>query len=153
MARPVAKICDINDSKELWKVFVRVHHKWKVLSNNREHFEMIFMDKAGGDIHVVVPAAHVSLFDDKSALDHTYFVSNFKVPPNLLAFRPSSHKFLVNIGYSQTASGAKKQQLNMVLRDPRNDTINCTLWESYVEQFLKFNQEHGDDSVPTFLML
>ncbi|XP_058768860.1 uncharacterized protein LOC131642656 [Vicia villosa] len=165
MARPLAKICDINDSKELWKVYVR-----------------------GGDIHVAVPAPHVSLFSEKMALDHSYTVSNFKVQPNVAAFRPSSHKFMLkftssttvtddnkteippkplvftkftdiingnfnkdvlidvigmveSIGYSQTTSGARKQQINMMLRDGGENTINCTLWESYAEQFMKFKQE------------
>ncbi|XP_058774600.1 uncharacterized protein LOC131648886 [Vicia villosa] len=191
MARPLAKICDINDSKELWKVSVRVHHKWKVVSNKREHFEMIFVDVSGGDIHVVVPAPHVSLFSEKMALDHSYTVSNFKVQPNVAAFRPLSHKFMLkftadttvtddnnaeippkplvftkftdiindvigmleSIGYSQTTSGARKQQINMMLRDGGENTINCTLWESYAEQFMKFKQERGDDSGPMFVML
>lgn len=56
---------------------------------------MFICDAQGGDIHVVVPATHVFVFDNKLALDHTYTVSNFKVHPNLLAFKPSSHKFWV----------------------------------------------------------
>ncbi|XP_058733682.1 uncharacterized protein LOC131605326 [Vicia villosa] len=177
MARPLAKICDINDSKELWKVVVR-----------------------GGDIHVVVPAPHVSLFSEKMVLDHSYTVSNFKVQANVAAFRPSSHKFMLkftagttvtednnaeippkplvftkftdiingnfnkdvlidvigmveSIGYSQTTSGGRKQQINMMLRDGGENTINCTLWESYAEQFMKFKQERGDDSGPIFVMI
>ncbi|XP_058733985.1 uncharacterized protein LOC131605671 [Vicia villosa] len=175
MARPLAKICDINDSKELWKV-------------------------SGGDIHVVVPAPHVSLFSEKMVLDHSYTVSNFKVQANVAAFRPSSHKFMLkftagttvtddnnaeippkplvftkftdiingnfnkdmlidvigmveSIGYSQTTSGARKQQINMMLRDGGETTINCTLWESYAEQFMKFKQEREDDSGPIFVMI
>ncbi|KAI5447460.1 hypothetical protein KIW84_015062 [Lathyrus oleraceus] len=31
--------------KELWKVDVKVHHKWSVVSKNKEHFEMIVIDK------------------------------------------------------------------------------------------------------------
>ncbi|XP_058766408.1 uncharacterized protein LOC131640007 [Vicia villosa] len=200
MARPLAKICDINDRKELWIVFFRVHHKWKVVLNKREHFEMIFVDVSGGDIHVVVPAPHVSLIYEKMALDHSYNVSKFKVQPNVAALRPSSHKFMLkftagttvtddnkaeippkplvftkftdiingnfnkdvlidvigmveSIGYSHTTSGARKQQINMMLRDGGENTINCTLWESYAEQFLKFKQERGDDSGPMFVML
>lgn len=44
MARPCEKVCDINETKDLWKVVVRVHHKWSVLSNDKEHFEMIVFD-------------------------------------------------------------------------------------------------------------
>lgn len=45
MARPFKKINDINDMKELWKVVVSVHHKRSVVSNNKDHFEMIVVDK------------------------------------------------------------------------------------------------------------
>ncbi|KAI5441059.1 hypothetical protein KIW84_010498 [Lathyrus oleraceus] len=48
MARPFEMIKDINDQKELWKIVVKVHHKWTVISNNKEHFEMIFIDKEAG---------------------------------------------------------------------------------------------------------
>ncbi|XP_058751320.1 uncharacterized protein LOC131624386 [Vicia villosa] len=95
MARPMEKIVDINDTKELWKVAVRVAHKWKVVSNNKEHFEMIFQDKEGCDIHVVVPTACMAAYNEKFEVDRTYTVSNFAVQPNNLIFKPSSHNFLV----------------------------------------------------------
>ncbi|CAI8601961.1 unnamed protein product [Vicia faba] len=44
MARPFEKIADISGQKELWKVFVRVHYKWTVITNNNEHLELIFVD-------------------------------------------------------------------------------------------------------------
>ena len=34
-----------------------------------------------------------------------------------------------------------------------NNTLNCTLWESYVEQFIKFNQDRDNSSGPTVLLL
>ncbi|XP_058784731.1 uncharacterized protein LOC131659576 [Vicia villosa] len=45
MARPFEELKHINDSKELWKIAVRIHHKWTVVSKNKEHFEMILCDK------------------------------------------------------------------------------------------------------------
>ncbi|KAI5409396.1 hypothetical protein KIW84_054997 [Lathyrus oleraceus] len=36
MVRPFEIICDIIDKKELWKIVVKVHHKWNVVSNNKE---------------------------------------------------------------------------------------------------------------------
>ncbi|CAL5199443.1 unnamed protein product [Lathyrus oleraceus] len=95
MARQIEKICDLNDIKEPWKVAVRVDHKWLVLSNNKEHFEMIFIDKDRANIHVVVPATYMATFKDKLIVDHTYIVSNFNVQENDLVFKPSSHKYMV----------------------------------------------------------
>ena len=34
-------------------------------------------------------------FYNKLTLDHTYTVSNFKVQPNVLSFKPSAHKYMV----------------------------------------------------------
>ncbi|XP_058746207.1 uncharacterized protein LOC131619084 [Vicia villosa] len=200
MARPIEIIVDINDGKELWKLAVRIHHRWNVVSNNKEHFEMIFVDKSGDDIHVVVPASHMSVFNQKCLLDHTYTVSNFKVVPNVPAFKASAHKYMLkfiartsvvdddkheiplkpivftscsdiiigkfvkdvlldvigmvgSIGYAQAQSGAKKQQINMVLRDHSNNILNCTLWESYADQFMRFNQDKVDASVTTIVLL
>ncbi|XP_058782410.1 uncharacterized protein LOC131656831 [Vicia villosa] len=200
MARPVERIAEINYGKELWKIAVRIHHKWNVVSNNKEHFEMIFIDKLGDDIHAGVPTPHVSVFNEKSLLGHTYTVSNFKVVPYVLAFKASVHKYMVkftagtsvidedkheilpkptvftsfsdiitgkfvkdvlldvigmvdSIGYAQTESGAKKQQISMVLRDHINNMLNCTLWESYADQFIRFNKDRVDASVPTIVLL
>ncbi|XP_058776865.1 uncharacterized protein LOC131651214 [Vicia villosa] len=200
MSRPVERIAEINDGKELWKIVVRIHHRWKVVSNSKEHFEMIFVDKLGDDIHAVVPAPHVSVFTEKCLLGHTYTVSNFKVVPYVLAFRASGHRYMIkftagtsvldedkheipaksilftsfsdiitgrfdkhvlihvigmvdSIGYAQTESGAKKQQISMMLRDHSNNMLNCTLWESYADQFIKFNKVRVAASLPTVVLL
>ncbi|KAI5405218.1 hypothetical protein KIW84_052118 [Lathyrus oleraceus] len=126
MVKPLEKICDLNDTKDLWKVTLRVHHKWLVLSNNKEHFEMIFIDKDGADTHVVVPAAYMAAFSDKFTVDHTYTVSNLNVQTNELVFKPSTHN---------------------------NNTINITLWEAYASQFIKFDQDRVNTSGPNVVLL
>lgn len=45
MEKSFENISDINDTKDLWKVAMRVHHKWTILSNNKEHFERTFVNK------------------------------------------------------------------------------------------------------------
>ncbi|XP_058741377.1 uncharacterized protein LOC131613750 [Vicia villosa] len=168
MSRTVERIAEINDGKELWKIVVRIHHRWNVVSNNKEHFEMIFVDKLGDDIHVVVLAPHVSVFTKKCLLGHTYTVSNFKVVPYVLVFKASRHKYMPceinifisdvvgmvdSIGYAQTESSAKKQQNSMMLRDHSNNMLNCTLWESYADQFVRFNKVRVVASLPTVVLL
>ncbi|XP_058725519.1 uncharacterized protein LOC131596798 [Vicia villosa] len=135
MSRPVERIAEINDGKELWKIVVRIHHRWNVVSNNKEHFEMIFVDKLGDDIHAVVPAPHVSVFTEKCLLGHTYVVSNFKVVPYVLAFRASGLKYMIKF----TAG--------------TNNMLNCTLWESYADQFIRFNKVRVAASLPTVVLL
>lgn len=45
IVRSFEKINDINGMKELWKVDVKIHHKWSVVSKTKKHFEMIVIDK------------------------------------------------------------------------------------------------------------
>ncbi|XP_058722123.1 uncharacterized protein LOC131593573 [Vicia villosa] len=112
MARPLEKISDINDEKELWKVAVKIHHKWSVISNNKEHFEMVVYDsewlcsnrfifgcmevvKSGSDIHVIVPPVYRQNFDPLFVVNDTYTIANFQVQLNDLLFKPSAHKYLL----------------------------------------------------------
>jgi len=46
MARPLEKIKNLNDSKSLWKIVVRVVDMWTVVnSKNKQHIEMVLCDK------------------------------------------------------------------------------------------------------------
>ncbi|XP_058763511.1 uncharacterized protein LOC131649893 [Vicia villosa] len=162
MSRPVERIAEINDGKELWKIVVRIHHRWKVVSNNKEHFEMIFVDKLGDDIHAVVPAPHVSVFTEKCLLGHTYAVSNFKVVPYVLAFRASGHKYMIKFTAGTSVLDEDKHEIppKSILFTSFSDIItgsnnmlNCTLWESYADQFIKFNKVRVAASLPTVVLL
>ncbi|XP_058733258.1 uncharacterized protein LOC131604860 [Vicia villosa] len=146
MSRPVERIAEINDGKELCKIVVRIHHRWNVVSNNKEHFEMIFVDKLGDDIHAIVPAPHVSVFTEKCLLGNTYTSCEINI------FFSDVVGMVDSIGYAQTESGAKKQQISMVLRDHSN-MLNCTLWESYADQFIRFNKVRVAASLPTVVLL
>lgn len=45
MARPIEDVRNINDSKDLWKIVVRIRDLWSVKSvSNKEHLEMILVD-------------------------------------------------------------------------------------------------------------
>ncbi|XP_058745812.1 uncharacterized protein LOC131618650 [Vicia villosa] len=173
MARLVETISNINDGKELWKIAVRIHHRWNVVSNNKEHFEMIFVDKSGDDIHVVANVQAFKASGHKHIIKFTAGTSvgdkdKHDIPPKPIVFTSFSDIITGNfvkdvllnvigmvdsIGYAQTNSGAKKQQINMVLRDHINNMVNSTLWESYADQFTRFNKEMVDASLPTIVLL
>ncbi|CAK8569058.1 unnamed protein product [Lathyrus sativus] len=108
MARPLQKINNLNNTKELWKVAVQVYHKWLVLTNNKEHIEMIFVDKYGDDIHVIVYAVYMDTFKDKLNVDHTYTVSNFNVQSNDLVFKPSRYKYMFRFTEGTSINDADK---------------------------------------------
>lgn len=45
IARPIEDVRDINDSKDLWKIAIRIRDLWYVKSvSNKEHLEMVLVD-------------------------------------------------------------------------------------------------------------
>src|SRR4051812_26037017 len=45
MARPFELVKNIDDTKELWKLAIRIHHRWTVVNKNKEHFELVVVNK------------------------------------------------------------------------------------------------------------
>ncbi|XP_058727171.1 uncharacterized protein LOC131598606 [Vicia villosa] len=111
MARPCAKLKEINESKELWKIAVRIHHKWTVLSKTKEHFELILVDKEGTDIHCRVPSALKHTYDYVLTVNNTYTISNFQVTLNDLMFKPSHHKYILTFTGGTSVSDKNKHDI------------------------------------------
>ncbi|XP_058757343.1 uncharacterized protein LOC131630581 [Vicia villosa] len=146
MARPLEKVAYINDEKELWKVDVKVHYKW-----------------TGSDIHVQLndllfkPTPHKLLikFTGGTRVGDR---NNHKIPDKIFNVTPlvdiltggwNKHllidviRVVDEIGYTQGQVGGKKH----------NNTINCTVWESYAMQFINYMQQRSDfsDRVVVFI--
>ncbi|CAK8537179.1 unnamed protein product [Lathyrus sativus] len=126
MARPFAIIKDINDSKELWKIAVRIHHKWSVVSKSKHD-----------------------------------------IPPKIMKFTPFADiicgkwkrnllidviAVVIEIGCTQLQGGSKKQQINLVLKDLGNNTVDCTLWEGYALQFDEYIKNVKNVSIPIVII-
>ncbi|XP_058739254.1 uncharacterized protein LOC131611176 isoform X2 [Vicia villosa] len=111
MARPFELVKDINDTKELWKIAVRVHHKWTVVNKNKEHFEMLLCDKEGSDIHCRVPTMYKQAFDSLLTVNGTVTVSNFQVSLNDLLFKPSDHKFVLTFSGGTSVTDINKHEI------------------------------------------
>ncbi|CAK8537434.1 unnamed protein product [Lathyrus sativus] len=95
IGKPFEMFNGITDCTELWKLAVKIHHKWKVTTTMKEHFEMVVVDKQGHDIHVVVPTIFRQAFDSGLSVNMTCTMSNFQVQPNHLIFKPTPHKYLL----------------------------------------------------------
>jgi len=44
MERPLEFIADVTDSKDFWKLSVRVKDKWTVVKDGKEHLELLIVD-------------------------------------------------------------------------------------------------------------
>ncbi|CAI8619193.1 unnamed protein product [Vicia faba] len=111
MARPFEMISDINDRKELWKIVIKMHHKWMVTTASEEYFEMVVFDKHGHDIHVVVPTVFKQTFDSILSVNVTCTMSTFQIQPNDLMFKHTNHKFLLKFTGGTTVGDIGKHKI------------------------------------------
>ncbi|KAK2363019.1 hypothetical protein QL285_088036 [Trifolium repens] len=54
MSRAVDHIKDINDTKEIWKLAIKVDDIWTNVKSSKEYAEMIVRDIQGDSIHVLI---------------------------------------------------------------------------------------------------
>ncbi|XP_050915325.1 uncharacterized protein LOC127130342 [Lathyrus oleraceus] len=166
MAGPFEKIDDVTDSKELWKVVVKVHCKWLVVSSNKKHFEMTLIDKEVNlftDIFVYfeeerAPFVVMKLF---VIMGYDFPVSNAIVQMSLSG--TDIHDVVLTLYMAAFDSILTEWLIALVTRKPNqglrnnmsifNKIINCTLWDTYASQFIKFNQQRINTLGPTVILL
>ncbi|KAE9614426.1 hypothetical protein Lalb_Chr05g0227961 [Lupinus albus] len=142
LSRPFDFIKDVNDSKHLWKIAVRITQLWYVqIPPKPGHLEMIFMDSkftAG------------TTLKQREFLDIPELEYDFKKFSDIISGNFWSDllidfcfSFLLDvIGvydkliFSQTQSNLKKVIFSM--KDFCGDVISCTLWEAHAIKFLSF---------------
>ncbi|KAF1876975.1 hypothetical protein Lal_00012449, partial [Lupinus albus] len=143
LSRPFDFIKDVNDSKHLWKVVVRITQLWYVQVPPKPcHLEMILMDSKVSVKKNEFNQRSQSLLENK-----TYIMHNFNVLRNDLQFKACDHVYRMQftadvIGvfdkliFSQAQSNLKKVIFSM--KDFCDDVISCTLWEAHAMKFLNF---------------
>ncbi|KAI5413930.1 hypothetical protein KIW84_058178 [Lathyrus oleraceus] len=82
MSRKVDSVKDINDSKETWRLAVRIMDVWNVVNNKGiEHLEMIVMDSLGDRIQVLIRHDHLLKWKEAIELQNIppkgYFFKDF----------------------------------------------------------------------------
>ncbi|XP_058736051.1 uncharacterized protein LOC131608135 isoform X3 [Vicia villosa] len=80
-------------------------------SKNKEHFDLILVDKEGTDIHCRVPTALKQTFDSVLTVNNTYTISNFQVMLNDLMFKPSQHKYMLTFTGGTSVSDKNKHDI------------------------------------------
>ncbi|XP_057438650.1 replication protein A 70 kDa DNA-binding subunit D-like isoform X3 [Lotus japonicus] len=199
MARKTSLIAEVDDSKETWKLGVRITNLWVVEKSSKVNaMEMIFMDQKGGKITAIVKKFDIDKWKSMLKEDNTYIVQNFEVNHNDGQFRTSNHPYKLvfmkgtivqarqipeiphNIYHFTPfddilAGGASTEVLVdvigelsdvvqiqkesvpkrvvLVLKDERNNTLHCTLWENYAARMISFLETHVEGHVVILLSL
>ncbi|KAI5407065.1 hypothetical protein KIW84_053357 [Lathyrus oleraceus] len=83
MSRKVDSVKDINDSKETWRLAVRIMDVWSVVNNKGiEHLEMIVMDSLGDRIQVLIRHDHLLKWKEVIKENMTCIINNGSVYNN-----------------------------------------------------------------------
>ncbi|KAE9584600.1 putative nucleic acid-binding protein [Lupinus albus] len=93
-SRPFDMIMDLNDSKYLWKIAVRITDIWYVqLPPKPGHLEMILMDSKGDRIQVSVRKDQFNEWREHLVESSTYVMHNFNVMHNDIQFKACDHVY------------------------------------------------------------
>ncbi|KAE9608423.1 putative nucleic acid-binding protein [Lupinus albus] len=91
---PFDMIKDLNDTKHIWEIAVRITDMWYVqLPPKSGHLEIILLDFEGDKIHVSVRNDEFNEWREHLVEYHTYVMYNFNVMPNYLQFKACDHLY------------------------------------------------------------
>ncbi|KAI5415716.1 hypothetical protein KIW84_040939 [Lathyrus oleraceus] len=92
MSRKVDSVKDINDSKETWRLAVRIMDVWSVVNNKGiEHLEMIVMDSLGDRIQVLIRHDHLLKWKEVIKENMTCIINNGSVYNNDFQWKVCDH--------------------------------------------------------------
>ncbi|KAE9607635.1 putative nucleic acid-binding protein [Lupinus albus] len=96
LSRPFDFINDLNDSKYLWKIAVRITQIWYVqIPPKPGHLEMILMDSKGDKIQVSVRNDEFNQWSQCLLENSTYVMHNFNVMKNDLQYKACDHVYIM----------------------------------------------------------
>ncbi|KAF1858756.1 hypothetical protein Lal_00044789 [Lupinus albus] len=135
---PFDFIKDLNDSKHLWKIAVRITQIWYVqIPPKPGHLEMILMDSKGDKIQVSVRKDEFNQWNQCLLENNIYVMHNFNVMKNDLQYKACDHRHPIwEFPFRIANSG---------------DVISCTLWETHAMKF--FNYFNNQSIVQPLIIL
>ncbi|KAI5445552.1 hypothetical protein KIW84_013691 [Lathyrus oleraceus] len=100
MSRKVDSVKDINDSKETWRLAVRIMDVWSLVNNKGiEHLEMIVMDSLGDRIQVLIRHDYLLKWKEVIKENITCIINNGNVYNNDFQWKVCDHsKKIVFLG-------------------------------------------------------
>ncbi|KAI5416641.1 hypothetical protein KIW84_041608 [Lathyrus oleraceus] len=125
MSRKVDSVKDINDSKETWRLAVRIMDVWSDVNNKGiEHLEMIVMDSLGDRIQVLIRHDHLLKWKEAIELQNIppkgYFFKDFG---EILQGKCKTDRLediigaVSEINHIQSNTPGKKVVVSVVLKD------------------------------------
>ncbi|KAI5392206.1 hypothetical protein KIW84_076841 [Lathyrus oleraceus] len=160
MSRKVDSVKDINDSKETWRLAVRIMDVWSVVNNKGiEHLEMIVMDSLGDRIQVLIRHDHLLKWKEAIELQNIppkgYFFKDFG---EILQGKCKTDRLediigvVSEINHIQSNTPGKKVVVSVVLKDLKGNCINCNLWEIYGSKFLAYYNDPKNNGAIVILL-
>ncbi|KAI5419380.1 hypothetical protein KIW84_043520 [Lathyrus oleraceus] len=123
MSRKVDSVKDINESKETWRLAVRIMDVWSVVNNKGiEHLEMIVMDSLGDRIQVLIRHDHLLKWKEVIKENMTCIINNGSVYNNDFQWKN------------------------------KGNCINCNLWEIYGSKFLAYYNDPKNNGAIVILL-
>ncbi|KAI5406179.1 hypothetical protein KIW84_052791 [Lathyrus oleraceus] len=142
MSRKVDSAKDINDSKETWRLAVRIMDVWSVVNNKGiEHLKMIVMDSLAIELQNIPPKG--------------YFFKDFG---EILQGKCKTDRLediigaVSEINHIQSNTPGKKVVVSVVLKDLKGNCINCNLWEIYGSNFLAYYNDPKNNGAIVILL-
>ncbi|KAI5434232.1 hypothetical protein KIW84_021194 [Lathyrus oleraceus] len=160
MSRKVDSVKDINDSKETWRLAVRIMDVWSVVNNKGiEHLEMIVMDSLGDRIQVLIRHDHLLKWKEAIELQNIppkgYFFKDFG---EILQGKCKTDRLediigaVSEINHIQSNTPGKKVVVSVVLKDLKGNCINCNLWEICGSKFLAYYNDPKNNGAIVILL-
>ncbi|KAI5386353.1 hypothetical protein KIW84_072760 [Lathyrus oleraceus] len=160
MSRKVDSVKDINDSKETWRLAVRIMDVWSVVNNKGiEHLKMIVMDSLGDRIQVLIRHDHLLKWKEAIELQNIppkgYFFKDFG---EILQGKCKTDRLediigaVSEINHIQSNTPGKKVVVSVVLKDLKGNCINCNLWEIYGSKFLAYYNDPKNNGAIIILL-
>ncbi|KAI5384725.1 hypothetical protein KIW84_071653 [Lathyrus oleraceus] len=168
MSRKVDSVKDINDSKETWRLAVRIMDVWSVVNNKGiEHLEMIVMDSLGDRIQVLIRHDHLLKWKEVIKENMTCIINNGSVYNNDFQWKICDHsKKIVFLG-GTTMKAIELQNIppkgyffkdfGEILQgkcktDRLGNCINCNLWQIYGSKILAYYNDPKNNGAIVILL-
>ncbi|KAI5439127.1 hypothetical protein KIW84_024774 [Lathyrus oleraceus] len=159
MSRKVDSVKDINDSKETWRLAVRIMDVWSVVNNKGiEHLEMIVMDSLVCDHSkkiVFLGGTTMKAIELQNIPPKGYFFKDFG---EILQGKCKTDRLediigaVSEINHIQSNTPGKKVVVSVVLKDLKGNCINCNLWEIYGSKFLAYYNDPKNNGAIVILL-